>query len=120
MTKNGTSYEVFGTLGKLPTDLGYRKKSERNINSRVYVNYEKGLGAKMSPSRMLLIADGDDNKDDPNTSPLNKINNWPEAGNNHGAAGACLSFCDGHAEFIPISIFLDVWNAGSDGNRTKP
>ena len=31
--------------------------------------------------------------------PTNDCNNWPDAVNNHGAAGMCCAFADGHAEF---------------------
>jgi hypothetical protein len=41
----------------------------------------------------MLITDADD----PGFS--NDCNNWPDAVNNHGDTGACVGFCDGHAEF---------------------
>jgi hypothetical protein len=31
-----------------------------------------------------------------------------------------FTFCDGHAEFVPRSRFLDVWNLCHDSNRTAP
>lgn len=119
-TLNGTSYEVFGNLSALPTEAQPRKKTEKNISGRTYLTYTKALGAKMSPSQIFLIADGDDTAGDPLTAPGNKINNWPENGNNHGASGACMNFCDGRAEFVSQKRFLEVWSLGQDENRTQP
>lgn len=123
LSLNGTSYEVFGALPKLPTEdtaPAGRKKTEKSISGREYLNFTAMKGAKMSPANISLVADGDDNKDDPLTQPGNKINNWPEAGNNHGATGACIQFCDGHASFTAQKRWLEVWNLASDSNRTTP
>jgi prepilin-type N-terminal cleavage/methylation domain-containing protein len=119
-TLNGSSYEVFGNLSQLPTDFGPRKKTERNIQSRIYINNTKLKGTKMSPSAVYLIADGDDTAGDPLTAPGNKFNNYPEDGNNHGNRGACLNFCDGHAEFVPQAKWIDMWAIGEDSNRSTP
>lgn len=120
LSLNGTSYEVFGALPALPTEANGRKKSEKSVQGRPYYNNTNMFGSKMAPSQVFMIADGDDNKDDANTQPGNKINNWPEDGNNHGASGACMEFCDGHVSFIPQRKFLEVWNLGQDSNRTTP
>ena len=119
-TINRDSYEVFGTLNELPAESQGRKKTEKNIQGRQIYNYTPMKGSKVGPSQVFMIADGDDTASDPNTSPQNKINNWPEAGNNHGASGSCMEFCDGHASFIPIRQFLEVWDIGQDSNRTSP
>ncbi len=119
-TLNRDSYEVFGTLSTIPGEGEGRKKTERNISGRIMYNYTPMKGARIGPSQIFLIADGDDTSGDANASPQNKINNWPEAGNNHGASGTCMNFCDGHAEFVSIKKFLDVWNTGQDSNRTPP
>ncbi len=41
----------------------------------------------------MLISDADDQQF------ANDCNNWPDPVNNHGAAGMCCAFADGHAEF---------------------
>ena len=77
------------------------------------------LGSHMGPSQVFMIADGDDNKGDPNTQPGNINNNWPDAGDNHGTTGTCMEFCDGHASFIPLRKFLEVWDIGQDENAAS-
>lgn len=119
LSLNGTSYEVFGTLPKLPTDsVRGRKKTERSVQGRDYFTYTPMKGAKMGPSQVFMIVDGDDSASDPLTQPGNYYNNWPDPGNNHGARGTCMEFCDGHAAFIPLRKFLETWNTGQDSNDT--
>ncbi len=105
----GTSYEVFGVFSGTGG-----KKTERTLTA--YVNVLYLAGTKPGPSRILLTADADD------TSGYggSKNNNWPDADNNHGSAGTCMNFCDGHAEWVSIQHFLDVWNMGSDSNSKPP
>jgi prepilin-type N-terminal cleavage/methylation domain-containing protein len=119
LSLNGTSYEVFGTLAILPTEAQARKKTERSVAGREYYNYTPLKGTKMGPAQVFLIVDGDDNAGDPNTQPGNTYNNWPDRGNNHGATGTCMEFCDGHASFIPYKKFLEVWDIGQDSNATS-
>jgi prepilin-type N-terminal cleavage/methylation domain-containing protein len=119
LSLNGTSYEVFGTLGSLPTEATGRKKTEKSVSSRDYFTYTPMKGAKMSPANVFLVVDGDDNASDPNTQPGNTYNNWPDPGNNHGKSGTCMEFCDGHASFIPYRKFLEVWDLGEDSNAAS-
>jgi prepilin-type N-terminal cleavage/methylation domain-containing protein len=119
----GTSYEVFAVFSRdNATELAYmgRKKTEKEVLSHVLKNYTAMQGTVPGPSGVFLIMDGDDNKGDPNSQPGNVNNNWPDPGDNHGASGTCANFCDGHAEFIVRSRFMDVWNTGADNNRTPP
>jgi prepilin-type N-terminal cleavage/methylation domain-containing protein/prepilin-type processing-associated H-X9-DG protein len=110
----GHSYEVFGwydgpnifpdgtvidgytvgdynqQLGLSSTDPGY-KATGTGTGSIV-----KRLGRlKRSTSTILLL----DSDQDPQT--LTRMNNWPEEGNNHGAAGLNMGFGDGHVEWVP-------------------
>jgi len=112
----GTSYEVFGVLSALPTEAKGRKKTEREVLTRRIYNYTPYVGSSPGPTAFFLIMDGDDTSSDPNAQPNNPYNNWPDPGNNHGASGTCANFCDGHAEFIPLKKFLNVWNLGQDSN----
>ena len=120
---SGTSYEVFGTLPRLAsesTSMPGQKKTEQHIQGREYFTYTKLKGSRMGPSHIFMIVDGDDNSGNAQTQPGNTHNNYPDPGNNHGATGTCMQFCDGHAMFVPLSKFLDTWNTGSDGNATAP
>ncbi len=116
-TLNHHSYEVFGDLNINGVSW---KKTERNVSSRLMNTYLPLKGGRTGPSQIMMIADCDDKATDPNTSPLNKINNWPETGNNHGAQGTCMNFCDGHAAFIPIKKYPETWDISQDSNIAIP
>ncbi len=109
-TKNyGTSYEIFGVF----SGTG-EKKTEHSLTGYANVLYQPGT--RPGPSRILLMADGDD------TASLGGSlhNNWPDPDNNHGSSGTCMNFCDGHVEWVKISRFLEVWNMGMDDNNKAP
>jgi len=108
---NGYSYENFGWWRyEGPARAGYpheatdgttsnnqARKTETRVGSRKHYSNE-GLGLKDTipgPSRTWLTLDGDDK-----FNPLNRINDYPDAGDNHGAEGANANFCDGHAEWV--------------------
>jgi prepilin-type N-terminal cleavage/methylation domain-containing protein len=105
----GTSYEVFGVFSATGV-----KKTERTLTSYANLLYQKG--EIPGPSRILLMADGDDTAGQGGSLH----NNWPDSDNNHGASGTCINFCDGHAEWVQIARFLEVWNMGSDDNAKAP
>jgi prepilin-type processing-associated H-X9-DG protein len=113
---SGTSYEVFGTFTCRMTGTAITtKKKEDTVNAFTICYYAPALGLKPGPSRVFLITDGDDGY------PPNDANNWPDSLNdNHGTAGANFSFCDGHAQWVRQSKFMEVWNIGMDSNRTPP
>jgi prepilin-type N-terminal cleavage/methylation domain-containing protein len=107
----GTSYEIFGTAqGK--------KKTESMLASYTLENYVGHTGLRPGPSAVMLFLDGDDTGGGGN--PQNPNNNWPDPGNNHGAAGLCMNFLDGHAQWIPVKKYLDTINTSQDGNQTAP
>jgi prepilin-type N-terminal cleavage/methylation domain-containing protein/prepilin-type processing-associated H-X9-DG protein len=108
---NGYSYENFAWWRyEGPARAGYpheatdgtssnnqARKTETRVGSRKHYSNE-GLGLKDTipgPSRTWLTLDGDDK-----FNPLNLINDYPDAGDNHGAEGANANFCDGHAEWV--------------------
>jgi prepilin-type N-terminal cleavage/methylation domain-containing protein/prepilin-type processing-associated H-X9-DG protein len=105
----GHSYEV---LGVFSTYAG--KKTEASVSSFTLKNYKGHIGQTPGPSQIFLLTDGDD------TAMQGDQNNWPEEVDNHGASGAMFTFCDGHAEFVPRSRFLHVWNICHDSNRAAP
>ncbi len=90
---DGRSVGTFNRqLGISPGDPRYRTGAN-NVTSAVI----KRLGKLRGPSTTILIVDMDkDSSSDPN-----KMNNWPDAGNNHGSAGSNMAFADGHVEWVP-------------------
>jgi hypothetical protein len=115
---NGDSYELFGVFTAEPTASYGRKKTEKSVQAKTVLNYTPLKGMKPGPSAFFLIMDGDDTSSDPAAAPNNKHNNWPDPGNNHGTVGTTANFCDGHAEFIAMKRFLNVWNLSQDSNAT--
>jgi len=105
----GTSYEIFGTFDGM-------KKTEKNVGSFTLTHYVAKIGMRASSSDIILFLDGDDTAGALGSSH----NNWPDADNNHGAAGTCMGFCDGHASWIRRMDYLDVMNTSSDGNAVEP
>ncbi len=103
----GTSYEVFGTADGL-------KKTENMVASFALKNYNHHIGMKPGPSQINLILDGDDTGG--GADPQNPNNNWPDPGNNHGARGTCMGFCDGHAQWIRTQNYDDVIDTSADGD----
>lgn len=111
----GTSYEIFGTYD---ADGKTVKKTEQSLQVYTLTNFKAKLGMRPGPSQVNLFLDGDDNGG--GADATNPNNNWPDPGNNHGAAGTCMGFCDGHASWIPIYNYLDVLNTSQDGNSVPP
>jgi prepilin-type N-terminal cleavage/methylation domain-containing protein/prepilin-type processing-associated H-X9-DG protein len=106
---SGSSYEVFGNLS------GSIKKTERSVSEMAINNYSLvPKGTKPGPSQIFILTDADD------TPGQNDINNYPDPVDNHGADGANIAFCDGHAEFVPTRKWLHVWSMSHDSNRLTP
>ena len=105
----GHSYEVFGVFS---TYVG--KKTESTVASFTLKAFKGHEGTQPGPSQIFLLTDGDD------TSAQRDNNNWPDDVDNHGEEGATFTFCDGHAEFVKRSRYLQVWNVCHDSNRTPP
>ena len=105
----GTSYEVFGTYDGM-------KKTEQSLASFQIKQYKPRLGLKPGPSLVNLFVDGDDTSGTLGSTH----NNWPDPDNNHGAAGTCMGFCDGHASWIRRIDYLDVMNTSADGTQVAP
>lgn len=76
----GHSYEFHGYYDSPP--LAGKRKTPGN--------------AVFGPSRVVLFTDADDQL--PNA--VGDVNNFPDAVNNHGAAGWNWAFVDGHAEWV--------------------
>jgi prepilin-type N-terminal cleavage/methylation domain-containing protein/prepilin-type processing-associated H-X9-DG protein len=112
---DGSSYEVFGDFGTSTSVPG--KKTDKSLAAYKIKNYTAAIGAMPGPVNVFIISDGDDTVSGDKSKGNN---NWPDPGDNHGTAGATFGFCDGHAQFVTLRKFLDVWNLGQDSNRTPP
>lgn len=101
----GTSYECFGTWGKL-------KKGERGLAAMPEPS--NGLG-KPSASDVFLITDGDDDVG------AGDENNWPDKMDNHGKDGQNFVFADGHARWVKAQHdFCYVWNKCQGSSSKVP
>jgi prepilin-type N-terminal cleavage/methylation domain-containing protein len=119
-TANGTSYEIFGTMGdKVPgtSDRVGVKKTQASVNSKVLTVYREAIGTAPGASRILLFLDGDDTGAEGTGSTHN---NWPDKDNNHGETGTCMNFCDGHAQWIKKIDYLRTLNTSQDANQKEP
>jgi prepilin-type N-terminal cleavage/methylation domain-containing protein len=115
---NGTSYEIFGTMGdKLESANISIKKTESTVNAKVIKRYTEALGNRPGASQILLFLDADDSGSEGLGSTHN---NWPDPEDNHGALGTCMNFCDGHAEFVKRNRYLKVLNTSQDSNNRQP
>ncbi len=115
---NGTSYEIFGTFSSVIGGVGTPvKKTERTIASKVITKYSAALGQRVSPTDIMLMLDADDT----GSGGLGSThNNWPDAEDNHGAAGTVMNFCDGHARWVKRMDYLKILNLSQDANQTEP
>jgi prepilin-type N-terminal cleavage/methylation domain-containing protein/prepilin-type processing-associated H-X9-DG protein len=114
----GTSYECFGSWNSVINGTVYGKKRESSVASFTLTvdSQYTGLppGTKPGPTRIYLLHDGDD-------VTLDKdIENYPDPSDNHGADGANMAFCDGHAEFIKRARYDFVRNASGNGTTLHP
>jgi prepilin-type processing-associated H-X9-DG protein len=96
--------------------MGGQRKTESVVNTYVLTKAPGFIGMKPGPSRIWLMMDAD------NQPPTgNSIhNNYPDPDNNHGAAGANVSFCDGHAQWILRRQFIQGINISQDSTATEP
>ena len=116
---NGTSYEIFGTMGDLlpgGTSVSV-KKTESSISAKTITRYTEALGLAPGPAQILLVLDADDTGSEGLGSTHN---NWPDQEDNHGAAGTCMTFCDGHAQWVERVDYLRVLNISQDSNNKQP
>jgi prepilin-type N-terminal cleavage/methylation domain-containing protein/prepilin-type processing-associated H-X9-DG protein len=120
----GSSYELFGWWGysaninspTFPTAI----KTKANVMSWTYHWYSTSypfirgayIGTGAGASRACLFLDEDDGY-------LGSRNNIPDPIDNHGAAGGCVSFCDGHVEFVsarPNSKYITMIYLATDAD----
>jgi prepilin-type N-terminal cleavage/methylation domain-containing protein len=118
-TANGTSYEIFGTMGKLLPGGGTTplKKTISSVNSKVLEIYRDAKGTRAGATQVLLFLDGDDRAAEGQGSTYN---NWPDPEDNHGKTGTCMNFCDGHAQWVKRTDYIRTHNTSQDSNYQQP
>ena len=93
------------------------EKTERQMATRPHVNLAFGLrGTIPGPSRIWLQVDADSFFA---TYP-GAINDYPDPGDNHGAAGQNVNFGDGHAEFVTLRRYLFERELSQDEGKSTP
>jgi prepilin-type N-terminal cleavage/methylation domain-containing protein/prepilin-type processing-associated H-X9-DG protein len=111
----GSSYELWAWWGD---NYNPTPKSRNNVLTWVYgwtslnTNCLGFKGQVAGPSRACLFLDGDEHY-------LNTRSNIPDPVDNHGADGANVSFCDGHAQFIsarPESKWIEMVYLATDAD----
>ncbi len=99
----GLSYEVFGTFTGGPRG----KKTESSVSGMVHPN----MGVRLNPTMVFLMIDADTASD---------IGNYPDPKDNHGKDGGNMNFADGHARWITVKNYLEVWNLSQLTSKTTP
>mgnify|MGYP000185722623 FL=1 len=74
-----------------PGDSGYRNPDT------VEYSVVKRYGKLISPATTILVLDSDQDS----SSDWNRMNNWPDAANNHAPHGLNIGFGDGHVAWVP-------------------
>lgn len=117
----GSSYQGFGFLGvdvdtweDIPVPGGMKRVNgiRKDLNNILtYRHYHNAFGLKgvvPGPSRLWIIID----------QTLPGIWYYPDAQDNHGAAGAHVGFCDGHVEWVRTANYVFSYELSQDENRT--
>ena len=110
----GHSYEQF-SWWRDPRE----KKTEQRVQSRPHRNVALGLrGAIPGPVQTWLMVDADSLF---STLP-GAINDYPDPGDNHGAAGHNALFADGHAEWVGVTgnRYLVLRELSQDEGESTP
>lgn len=113
----GLGYEVFGLF--TGSGITSPKKTEQTVSTHIIKNAPQYLGQKLGPSLVFLMVDADRGSTEPVMFARNNNSNFPDAEDNHGAAGSNMNFCDGRAEFIKRQKWLDVWDLSQDTTRSS-
>jgi prepilin-type N-terminal cleavage/methylation domain-containing protein/prepilin-type processing-associated H-X9-DG protein len=100
---HGHSYEV---LNDMASDSQYRL-TENLVSSYTIQTFTPLIGTKPGPSVLWLIFDSDD-------AGVNV--EWGKE-DNHGTAGGNVTYCDGHAAWVPNKRHNFEWNRTRDLNK---
>jgi prepilin-type N-terminal cleavage/methylation domain-containing protein/prepilin-type processing-associated H-X9-DG protein len=114
---NGHSYEVSGILNAVVQNYaaGAAVRKTQNIiggysaklQNAPYINQ----GERLGPSDIWITYDADDASA---TDPNLKNGDYPDPGDNHGAAGGNIALADGHAEWLSQKNYLRSFAHGTD------
>src|SRR5207248_2360942 len=96
----GHSYEVLGEVRTV------NKVTQSFCESYALKYNTANLGMKPGASRFWLYHDCDD---------AGKNNVWDEP-DNHGAWGGNVTYCDGHAKWVPNKYHDEEWKITRDSN----
>lgn len=113
----GLSYEVFGLFAD--SNIPNPKKTENRINSfQIRGDHSTLANTRPGAANIFLLVDADSGSVIPPvlSKPLNS--NFPDPEDNHGKDGSNMSFCDGHAEFVKRTRWLEAWNLSQGTSRT--
>jgi prepilin-type N-terminal cleavage/methylation domain-containing protein len=103
---NGLSYETLGLISG-------KRKTESVVSGYALQQAPGCIGMVPGPCRIWLMMDADN-------LPPSTHNNYPDPEDNHGAAGANVNFCDGHAQWILRRQFIQGINISQDSMATEP
>jgi prepilin-type processing-associated H-X9-DG protein len=113
-TGPGHSYEVSGymnaTIRKTQTSMAayvYHNDLSYSVKGKTLVFNLKGTMG--SPCNIWIMYDGDDA-----VTGQTSNNDYPDAIDNHGAAGGNIIFCDGHAEWTPARRYPERFAFGTE------
>jgi prepilin-type N-terminal cleavage/methylation domain-containing protein/prepilin-type processing-associated H-X9-DG protein len=113
----GSSYEVSGYLNSY-TASGNNPNNKRKTQNNCFAYASKitllpyaSAGQSVGPCDILIIYDEDDRVP---SDPTRQNDNYPDPGDNHGAAGANMVFCDGHAQWVARKNYLRTYILGTD------
>ncbi|HEV2692994.1 MAG TPA: prepilin-type N-terminal cleavage/methylation domain-containing protein [Verrucomicrobiae bacterium] len=116
----GSSYEVSGYLnsvlfgGTLNPNLPYHgtRKTDKVCATYPYQSITIDIKGQVGGTSDIWISyDADDNVAG---DPTRKNDNYPDPGDNHGAAGGNVSFCDGHAQWVRQRDYFLSFERGTD------
>ena len=121
---NGHSYEVAGWLNaRSASGAGGAmiRKTQSVVAGYTYrLNNAAGgfpkynfRGRHGGPSDIWIIYDADD-EDYSGVDRTRRNEDYPDPGDNHGADGGNVVYCDGHAEWVPQKAYLLKWFRGTD------
>jgi prepilin-type N-terminal cleavage/methylation domain-containing protein/prepilin-type processing-associated H-X9-DG protein len=112
---DGHSYEQFGWWN-YPGPDGTKKTEQLVLTRKKRAFYAQG--ETPGPVGTWLLVDGDDCPGDPAKRATKPHNDYPDPIDNHGAAGANATFCDGHAQWVQQADYIRTYEMSQDENRT--
>lgn len=111
-TQLGHSYEVFGYFRGTSPNQQKTQASVLSYSKKKQAFASLGFPGRVAgPVNVWLILDADDPQPGANE-------NYPDPVDNHGAEGANVVFCDGHAEWVSQGTYVQKYELSEDAGRT--